>query len=128
MFQVIYEEAKTWPSEGPLFVEAPAISTMVEISPDVARRHVNDYLTMYVSMTLHAVEPVLFLGAQPLWRLVLEMRLRKLEPMARLGSIDVNATTGEVIPLSAQQIRQIQDRANWIEHNYRFAVITLERL
>lgn len=112
MFQVVYEEAKTWPSEGPLFVGAPAISTFVKVSPDAARRNVNDYLTMYVSMTLHAVEPALLLGEQPLWRLALEMRLRKLGAVARLGVIDVDATTGDVIPLSEQQIRKIQDRAN----------------
>jgi hypothetical protein len=112
VFQVVYEEIKTWPSEGSLFVEAPAVSTLIKISPDAARRYVNDYLTMYVSMTLHAVEPVLLLGEQPLWRLALEMRLRKLGPVARLGVIDVDAMTGDVIPLSAQQIRQLQDRAN----------------
>lgn len=59
MFQVVYEETKSWPSDGSLMIEAPAVSTLIKVSPDVARRQVNDYLTMYVSMTLHAVEPIL---------------------------------------------------------------------
>lgn len=112
MFQVVYEEAKSWPAEGPLLVEVPAISTFIKVSPDAARRNVNDYLTMHVSMTLHAIEPVLLLGEQPIWRLSLEMRLRRLGPVARLGVVDVNATTGDIIPLSEQQIRKIQDCAN----------------
>jgi hypothetical protein len=47
-------------------------------------------------------------------RLSLEMRLRGLGPVATLGTLEVDAQTGEVRPFSDEQIRAIQDRANAI--------------
>lgn len=112
MFQVMYEQTQTWPETGSLFVQAPAISAEIRVSPDSARRMVNDYLTMYVSMMLRAINPILILRERPVWRLTMEMRLLKLGPVATLGTVDVDACTCEVIPLSSKKIREIQDRAN----------------
>ncbi|MEZ4733734.1 MAG: hypothetical protein R3E79_42090 [Caldilineaceae bacterium] len=113
MFQVVYEQQKEWPETGPLIIEAPAICAEIAVSPDVARRKVNRYLVTYVSMTTHATEPTLvFKGDRFVWRLSIAMRLPEVGHVATLGSVDVDAVTQEIIPLSATQIRTIQDHAN----------------
>jgi hypothetical protein len=119
MFQVLYEHPSSWPETGSLHVELPPVSVEVPISPDTARRHANGYLVTYVSMTLHAINPVLVIGEKPIWRLSLEMRLLDLGPPAILGSLDVDAQTGEAIPLSRQQIEAIQDQVDEMIARYR---------
>ena len=114
MFQVIYENSESWPETGPLLVEAPPISLKISISPDSARQRANGYLVTYVSMTLHASEPRLIVGDRTVWRLSIDMRLLGLGHVATLGSIDVDAQTRTIIPLSDKQIRAIRDQANAI--------------
>ena len=121
MVEIVYEHLEPWPENGPGLVNIPSIHIEVSISPDVARRRANGYLLTYVSMTLHAIEPKLVIaapdvdrgpGAKPCWRFSLEMRLRGVGPVATLGTIEIDAQNGEVIPLSPEQIRSIQERAD----------------
>jgi hypothetical protein len=112
MVQVVYELAETWPADRPLLVTIPPTQLEVPISPDSARRRANGYLVTDVSMTLHAVNPMLVIGERPVWRLFLHMRLRTLGDVATLGTLDIDAQSGEVLPFTAQQIRAIQDQAN----------------
>jgi hypothetical protein len=114
MVQVIYEYLESWPENGSLQVEIPPVHVEVSVSPDAARRRANGYLVTLVSMMLHATDPMLILGERPIWRLSMEMRLHKLGPVATLGTIEVDATTGTVFSFTAEQIRAIQDRANAI--------------
>jgi hypothetical protein len=112
MVQVVYEHSETWPADKPVVVEVPHMQVEVPVSPDAARRRANGYLTTNVSMTLHATELMLVIGKHPVWRLTLEMRLRGLGPVAILGTIEVDAQSGDVRPFTDDQIRAIQDRAN----------------
>jgi hypothetical protein len=114
MFQVVYEHSEAWPTGKPLLVEIPPVRVEVPVSPDMARRRANGYLVTNVSMTLHAAEPMLVIGKQPVWRFSLEMRLHELGPVATLGTLEVDAQTGEVHSFSGEQIRAIQERANAI--------------
>jgi len=112
MFQIVYENTKIWPEEGPFVVEAPAVSAEIAVSPDSARRRVNGYLVRDVSMMLHATSPLLILGDRPVWRLSIELRLPDIDHIATLGSVDVDAMTRDVAPLSATEIRKIRDKVN----------------
>ena len=114
MFQVVYEHPGSWPADGPLVVDIPRVQVEVPVSPDAARRRANGYLVTYVSMTLHATDPMLILGERPHWRLSLEMRLRHWGPVATLGTLEVDAQTGAVLSFTDEQIRALQDRANAI--------------
>jgi len=114
MFQVVYENRESWPDQGPLLVKAPPVAIEIAVSPTSARQRANGYLVTDVSMTLHATNPMLLLDERPVWRLSLAMRLRGLDQVATLGTLDVDAQTREVLPLTSQQIRAIRDQANAI--------------
>jgi hypothetical protein len=112
MVQVVYELPESWSEDKPLLLTIPSAQIEVPISPDGARRRANGYLVTDVSMTLHAVNPVLVLGERLVWRLFIQMRLRTLGDVAIVGTLDVDAQSGEVLSLTEQQIRAIQDQAN----------------
>ena len=113
MFQIVYEQLSEWPENGPLVIEAPAINTEILVSPDSARRRVNRYLSTYVSMTTYAADPILNINdKRSCWRLSIHMRLPEIGHVATLGVIDIDAMTCEIIPLSNERIRSIQDQAN----------------
>jgi len=111
MFQVAYEWTESWPKEGPLRVDAH-FSGEINVAPDVARRRANGYFTRNVAMFITPGEPVLILGERPVWRMPAILRLRQVGEVAVIGSIDVDAKTGRVIPFSEDQITCIQARAN----------------
>ncbi len=79
---------------------------------DQVRRHAQGYLTEHVAMALRPGEPVLVWGDKPVWRIPVWLHLRGHGQVAAVGSLDVDAATGEVIPLSPDQIRGMQDRAD----------------
>lgn len=113
MIQVLYEYAQPWPDDGALNLEALPSSLEVPVSPDSARRRVNGYLTMYVSMALYGAEPVLVLREQkPFWRVSMNLRWPGWGYISTLGHVDVDAQTRDVVPLSTKQIEQVQDKAD----------------
>lgn len=114
MFQVLYEYPVAWPEEGGLRVEAQFTSE-INISPAVARRRANGFLTGQVTMMVLAGEPVLVLGEErPVWRVPACLHLPDLGEVTTVGTIDVDALTGQVIPPLAKQLTLMQRRANEI--------------
>ena len=111
MVRIIYEHAVDWPQEGLLQVDAH-LQGEVAISPDVARRRAGGYLSREVALFLIAGEPELILGERVLWRVPTILRLRGLGEIAVVGSINIDALSGEPIPLSPEQIDTIRERAN----------------
>lgn len=113
MIQVLYEYSTPWPVNGPMRLESPPISLDIPVSPDSARRKVNGYLTTHVSMALYGADPVLVMNDQkPFWRVSMNLRWPGWEYVSTLGHIDVDAHTRDVVPLTSERIRQIQDKAN----------------
>ncbi|HMN30768.1 MAG TPA: hypothetical protein PKE45_21625 [Caldilineaceae bacterium] len=62
------------------------------------QRTVNSYLLAAVAPGLESGSPVLAPGDRPTWRIL--VRLSQAEPKATVGVIEVDAQTGEVIPLA----------------------------
>lgn len=117
MFQVIYEYTKPWPAEGALHVDVQ-LTGDISISPEHVRRRVNGYLSREVALFAVADKPALVLGDHALWRVPVQLELRGLGAVGVIGSIDVDAVTGEVIPLTARQIQTMQERArNVAQHS-----------
>ena len=114
MLQVLSEHSIDWPANGPWEIETPPLSVRVEIAPAVARRRANGYLGLHVAMSLLANNPRLHISHGPHWRFDIDLHLPQLGKVATLGVIDVDATTGEVIPLPANLITDLQDRADVI--------------
>lgn len=111
MVQILHEQPIEWPVSGPVQIEAPALAVEVAVSPDVARRSVNGYLGSEVAMSMLAHNPRLVVDGQPLWRFDIDLCLPELGYIATLGSIDVDALTGAVVPLNLNQLTSLQERA-----------------
>lgn len=85
------------------------------ILPYLAKIRVNGYLTDVVSMFAAAEEePIWLAGNEPCWRVPFALQVRGHGAVAQLGYVDVNAATGVVIPLTAEQILSIQKRADYV--------------
>ena len=113
MFQIVYEYTNPWPKEGPLRMELQYAGE-IAVSPDQARRRANGFLSREVALFAEADTPVLMLGSRPIWRMNVHLMLRGKGDLGQIGILDVDAVTGEVIPLSEQQIREIQIHARTI--------------
>jgi hypothetical protein len=114
MFQVLYEFSDTWPTEGICKVKAPSIEGEIAVSPDSARKRANGYLARYVALAMEAGEPILYWGKRPAWRMPIYLALRGWGQVAKLGEIAVDAMTRDVLPLTKEQITEMQNRANAI--------------
>lgn len=111
MVRIIYEHPEEWPEEGPLVVHAQ-FNGEIAVSPDVARRRASGYLAREVALFLAAGEPVLHLGDCPCWRVPAVLRLRGVGELVDVGVIDVDARTGQVLPLTGEGLEIIRKRAN----------------
>ena len=79
-------------------------------SAEDARRQANSYLVSCVSTGYRGINPELLPLTPPIWQLVIQYKVPTLPPI-RVGFIEVNAQTGEVIALAAHQIETIRVRA-----------------
>jgi len=82
-----------------------------EILRPTARRRMQGYLTNYVSLFAVPERPVYLDGNPPLWRATIFLQIRGRGRVCDLGTLDVNARTGDVIALSRKQLQIIRDRA-----------------
>ena len=113
MFQVLLENDETWRDEGEHHVHAQ-VDCRVNVSPVVAQRHARTFLAMNVTMMTSVGVPILIIGDQPVWRVPAYFTMPQLEDIALLGSIDIDATSGELVHLSPEQISEMQHRAHVI--------------
>jgi hypothetical protein len=116
MIQVMYEWNGNWPEEGGVQIEGQfmgkTFAGKILISPKEAKRNANGYLSMDVAMAIVADEPILVWGERPVWRMTTSLLLTEWGRVAQVGTIEVDAMTGEVIPLTTEKIEVTQDRAN----------------
>jgi hypothetical protein len=111
MFQVAYNYQKPWRENQLLHVEGQ-FACDVAISPTVARRKANGFLASQVTMMVSAGEPLLLLGDKPVWQTPAVLRLPQHGEVGTVGTIEVDAQTGEVITPSHEQIQHMQELAN----------------
>jgi hypothetical protein len=83
------------------------------VSAAFARRRANGYLIDQVGLFFGATDPVFASGNPPVWQVTITFLMYDVGPFT-LGTMDVDAWTGEPMPLSENQIRWIQDRTNAI--------------
>lgn len=81
---------------------------------EYARRKANGYLSLAVSLFCSASDELFIPLKRPIWQFAIRFRLPSLGELGILGTLDVDAQTGAAIPLTNQQIEQIQERANAI--------------
>jgi len=114
MFQVIYEQTASWPESGAFVIKTPSLEGEIQVSPDSARRRANGYLARYVGLAMEAGDPALVWGQKPVWRMSVYLTLRGWGQVAKLGELDVDALTREILPFSCNQITEMGERADAI--------------
>jgi hypothetical protein len=73
-----------------------------------AQHIANSYLLTTVAPGIETGSPILVPGERPTWRML--ARLSRREAAVTVGLIDVDAQTGEVVPLTAEQVEDMRDR------------------
>jgi hypothetical protein len=87
-------------------LEAPVAKQ--PISQVDAQQAANTYLLHHIAPELETASPILISGVHSTWRML--VRLCNREPTATVGTIDVDAENGKVIPLTSEQVEDMQDR------------------
>jgi hypothetical protein len=90
-----------------------------------AQINANGYLSNYVSLFAKADRPVFIAGHRPLWRATVFLRLRGHGRVCDLGIIEVDAQTGEVVPLPKKQLQAMRKRAHDAAERTPLATATL---
>lgn len=80
---------------------------------EYARKKADQYLRCSLSMHYGATDPILVEENPYLWQVTIQFKMYEVGPVT-LGTLDVNAITGEVIPLSTDEIARIQERTRGI--------------
>lgn len=81
------------------------------ISADLAVRRAKNYLTKHVSLHFRAEAPVLISSAEPVWQVLVSFKTYGMEPY-RVGFLEVDAISGDAIPLVDEYKQAILDLAN----------------
>lgn len=79
-----------------------------------AQRQANLYLSDNIGFFFTPSDGTFVPVDTPVWQFPIQFRLPQSGDLGVLGTIDVDATTGTVMPLTAKQITEIQRRANAI--------------
>lgn len=77
-----------------------------------AQRQANHYLSQQIGFFFTAIAGELLPSPRPVWRFPIQLRLPRTGDLGVLAMLEVDAQTGEVNPLTNEQIQQIQGQAN----------------
>lgn len=90
---------------------------------EYARRQASRYLGDYLSMYYEGAEPLFIPGDPPMWQVTIIFKMYDVGPFT-LGVLDVDAKTGEPLPLSTEQIERIRERTRAIVRSQTPATTT----
>lgn len=79
---------------------------------EYARRQATAYLSMQVGLQATATDPIFIPLTPPIWQCLIELHIPRIGTIGVFGLLDVDAYTGEVLPLTGEQIQQIWTRGN----------------
>jgi hypothetical protein len=80
---------------------------------EYARRRASSYLDEHLSMFYGGTDPVFVAGEPPVWQVTIVFHMYDVGPFT-LGVLDVDAKTGEPLPLSKRQLQRIRERTRAI--------------
>lgn len=106
------------PDKGPLKVSVE-ISAEIRVSADEARRKVNGWLLNNLSyLIVGERQPELVVGEKVLWRVAVNHTLPGFGAIGRIGTIDVDVESGEIQPVSPEQLEEMKRRAKTLAGGY----------
>jgi hypothetical protein len=79
---------------------------------EYARRQATAYLSMQIGLQAVATDPIFIPLTPPIWQCLIELQIPRIGAIGVFGLLDVDAYTGEVLPLTGEQIQQIWTRGN----------------
>lgn len=82
------------------------------VPAEYARRRANGYLTEELSLYYSASAGHLVAQGPPMWQFTIRFRRPRRGAAGVVGLLNVDARTGDPLPLSAEQLSQLQDRAH----------------
>jgi hypothetical protein len=95
------------------------ISAQINISADDARRKVNGFLLNNVSYLIVGGKfPELVIGERIVWRVGVNHSLPGFGEIGRIGIVDVDAETGDIVPVTPQYIEEMIHRAKTLAASY----------
>lgn len=110
--EIVYEYAENWPKQGGLQLTVPAMNVDISIDPDTARRRANGYLGVHVGLLLGTSDPRLIVGNPSIWKLAVNLHLPNIGYVGQVGTIAVDAISGDVLPLSNETLTAMKERAH----------------
>ncbi len=100
----------TIPQTGQLQIDIH-LSAEINVTATIARRKVNAFLATYVGNLLLADEPVLTMGERIVWRVPIDLTAPPDGRLGRVGEIDVDIESGELV-VDEAQINRIRNHAH----------------
>lgn len=79
---------------------------------EYARRRANGYLTEQLSLHYSAIDGRFVTQGRPLWQFTIRLRLPRRGVAGVVGTLSVDARTGDPVPLTSEQLNQSRDRAH----------------
>lgn len=100
----------------PRFKTVPSVTP--SITDETARRTANSYLSREVGIPFGAIDGIFIPMKRPIWQFAIEFHLPRYGRLGIMGTIDVDAETGQPVPLIPKEILKIQDRSDAIIRFY----------
>jgi hypothetical protein len=100
----------TLPSQAQVKI-AFSLTAQVNVTDYTAQRRVSKLLLDEVGNLLYGERPGLVAGRRLLWRVPVWLGLPTIGPVGRVGSLDVDAQTGEIL-FDQQTLDDIKERGN----------------
>jgi hypothetical protein len=88
-----------------------SVTAQVNITDFTAQRKVSKLLLDNVGNLLYGERPSLVIGRRLLWRVPVWLALPTTGPLGQVGSLDVDAQTGEIL-FTQQTLDEIAERGN----------------
>lgn len=82
------------------------------VPAEYARRRANGYLTEQLGLHYSAIDGQLVAQDQPVWQFAIRFRLPRRGAVGTVGTLSVDARTGDPLPLTPRQLKQMQGRAH----------------
>ena len=95
------------------------VSAEIKVSAAEARRKVTGFVLNQLSyLAVGDRQPELVVGERVFWRVGVHHTLPGFDSVGRIGTIDVDVETGELLPVSEEELEEMRRRARTLAAGY----------
>lgn len=121
MISILYEADVSVATSELSDIHIPSMVGEIVVSSESASKKANSYLSLEVAMEFQPGKPVLVWRNQPVWRIPINLHLKDFGELATLGTLEVDASTRVVTPLTSKQINIMRTCAHGIVTSFSSA-------